>query len=69
MQFRALSGLSACYVTLLMIAAPMSKLYYVIKTKSTDCLPFPLIVMSFFVSVFWYLYGVIEDDLYIWVSL
>ncbi|XP_072943613.1 sugar transporter SWEET1 [Epargyreus clarus] len=58
-------GLSACSITLLMIAAPMSKLYYVIQTKCTDCLPFPMIVMSFFVSVFWFLYGVIEEDLYI----
>ncbi|XP_063620131.1 sugar transporter SWEET1 [Cydia splendana] len=58
-------GTVACLVTLLAIAAPMSKLFYVLKVKSTECLPFPMILMSFFVSSLWFLYGVIEEDNYL----
>lgn len=60
-------GLLACSLTLLTIAAPMSKLIYVIKVKSTECLPFPMILMSFFVSSLWFLYGTIEEDAYLCV--
>ncbi|CAH0720681.1 unnamed protein product, partial [Brenthis ino] len=60
-------GLLACFLTLLTIAAPMSKLIYVIKTKSTDCLPFPMIFMSFIVSSLWYIYGMMAGDSYIMV--
>ncbi|KAL0841917.1 hypothetical protein ABMA28_014151 [Loxostege sticticalis] len=45
-------GLLACSLTLITIAAPMSKLFYVIKVKSTECLPFPMILMSFFLPNF-----------------
>ncbi|XP_026758068.1 sugar transporter SWEET1 [Galleria mellonella] len=58
-------GLIACSLTLITIAAPMSKLVYVIKMKNTECLPFPMIVMSFFVSALWFLYGLIEEDTYL----
>ncbi|CAG9783617.1 unnamed protein product [Diatraea saccharalis] len=58
-------GLLACSLTLMTIAAPMSKLIYVLKVKSTECLPFPMILMSFFVSSLWFLYGVIEEDSYL----
>ncbi|XP_045785473.1 sugar transporter SWEET1 [Maniola jurtina] len=57
-------GLSACTLTLITIAAPMSKLLYVIKTKCTECLPFPMILMSFIVSSLWFCYGLIEQDYY-----
>jgi uncharacterized protein with PQ loop repeat len=62
-------GLLACSLTLLTVAAPMAKLKYVVKVKSTECLPFPMIVMSFFVSSFWFLYGVIEEDAYLCVNI
>ncbi|XP_026495170.1 sugar transporter SWEET1 [Vanessa tameamea] len=58
-------GLSACSLTLLTIAAPMIKLFYVIRTKCTDCLPFPMIFMSLIVSSLWFVYGVIEEDIYL----
>ncbi|KAM3963410.1 sugar transporter SWEET1 [Aphomia sociella] len=58
-------GLIACSLTLLTIAAPMSKLVYVLKVKNTECLPFPMILMSFFVSLLWFLYGLIEEDPYL----
>ncbi|XP_059054387.1 sugar transporter SWEET1 [Achroia grisella] len=58
-------GLIACSLTLITIAAPMSKLVYVLKVKNTECLPFPMILMSFFVSALWFLYGLIEEDPYL----
>ncbi|CAH2230193.1 sugar transporter SWEET1 [Pararge aegeria] len=60
-------GLSACILTMLAIAAPMSKLLYVIRTKCTECLPFPMIVMSFIVSSLWFFYGLIEEDVYMMI--
>ncbi|KPJ04540.1 Sugar transporter SWEET1 [Papilio xuthus] len=58
-------GTLASSFTLITVAAPMSKLWYVIRVKSTECLPFPMILMSLFVSGFWYLYGYIDQDLFI----
>ncbi|KAG6450034.1 sugar transporter SWEET1 isoform X2 [Manduca sexta] len=58
-------GLLACSLTLLTVAAPLSKFFYVLKVKCTDCLPFPMILMSFFVSAMWFFYGLLEEDVYI----
>ncbi|XP_075970078.1 sugar transporter SWEET1 [Anticarsia gemmatalis] len=58
-------GIMSCSLTLITIAAPMSKLLHVLRVKSTECLPFPMILMSFFVSTFWFLYGMIEEDSYL----
>ncbi|KAJ0180411.1 hypothetical protein K1T71_003815 [Dendrolimus kikuchii] len=58
-------GFIACSLTLVAIAAPMSKLFYVLKVKNTECLPFPMILMSFFVCLLWYIYGLIENDIFI----
>ncbi|CAB3242002.1 unnamed protein product [Arctia plantaginis] len=56
-------GIMACFFTLITIVAPMSKLLHVCRVKSTECLPYPMILMSFFVSALWGLYGlIIEDD-------
>ncbi|CAK1552179.1 unnamed protein product [Leptosia nina] len=58
-------GTLACCLTLVTVASPMSKLFYVIKTKSTECLPFPMILMTFIVMALWFLYGMIEEDIYL----
>ncbi|VVD02923.1 sugar transporter SWEET1 isoform X1 [Leptidea sinapis] len=58
-------GLTACLLTLLTIAAPMSQLVYVVRMKSTECLPFPMILMYFVVSSLWFIYGLIEVDHYL----
>lgn len=63
------SGLSACSLTLLTIVAPMSKLLHVIRVKNTQCLPFPMILMSFFVSTLWFLYGMIVQDAFLQVII
>ncbi|XP_013186447.1 sugar transporter SWEET1 [Amyelois transitella] len=58
-------GLLACSLTLLTIVSPMNKLFYVMKVKSTECLPFPMILMSFFVSLLWCIYGLLIVDPYL----
>ncbi|XP_041977641.1 sugar transporter SWEET1 [Aricia agestis] len=58
-------GTMACSLTLITIASPLSKLLYVIRRKSTDCLPFPLILMTFIVSSLWFLYGLLEEDVFL----
>ncbi|XP_050666640.1 sugar transporter SWEET1 isoform X2 [Leptidea sinapis] len=51
--------------TLLEYLAPMSQLVYVVRMKSTECLPFPMILMYFVVSSLWFIYGLIEVDHYL----
>ncbi|XP_049866659.1 sugar transporter SWEET1 [Pectinophora gossypiella] len=62
---RTVLGILASFFTLVTISAPMSKLIHVIKTRSTECLPFPLILMSFLVSSLWTLYGYIIQDYFL----
>jgi solute carrier family 50 (sugar transporter) len=43
----------------------MIELKNVIATKSTEKLPFPIIVMGFLVSASWLIYGIILNNLFI----
>ncbi|CAH1646184.1 unnamed protein product [Spodoptera littoralis] len=61
-------GFVASLFTLVTIAAPLSKLFHVVRVNSTECLPFPMILMSFFVSLLWFLYGTIQDDIFLWLT-
>lgn len=60
-------GILATIFTLLNIASPMDKLLYVIRVKNTECLPFPLILMSLVVSTLWAIYGALSDDFFLTV--
>lgn len=42
---------------------------HVIRCRSAECLPFPMIAASFLVSAQWLLYGFILNDLFITVSI
>jgi solute carrier family 50 (sugar transporter) len=55
-------GILSCSITLFFIASPLSMLFHVIRVKNTECLPFPIILSSFFVSLLWYFYGILIDD-------
>ncbi|CAH0701923.1 unnamed protein product [Spodoptera exigua] len=61
-------GFVASLFTLVTIAAPLSKLLHVVRVNSTECLPFPMILMSFFVSLLWFLYGTIQNDIFLWLT-
>lgn len=68
-KYFSISGILATIFTLLNIAAPMSKLFYVIKVKNTECLPFPIILMTLVVTTLWAIYGVLSDDFFLMVLI
>lgn len=59
------SGYLCCLVTVIFFAAPCCMLLQVIRTKTTEILPSPLILTSFIVSVQWFIVGVIVNDHFI----
>ncbi|XP_037946313.1 sugar transporter SWEET1 [Teleopsis dalmanni] len=58
-------GIVCCIVTVGFFAAPLTMLMHVIRVKNSESLPFPLISMSFLVSLQWLIYGVIISDSFI----
>lgn len=66
MSVRILGFLGSA-AALFFFASPLASLAQVVKTKSVECLPFPLILSSFIVSSLWALYGVLCDDPFIYV--
>lgn len=61
------AGFLACCAGVLFCASPLGGMITVIKTKSTECLPFPLILSTFIVTVLWFIYGVLLHDFFIQV--
>ncbi|XP_055629806.1 sugar transporter SWEET1 [Toxorhynchites rutilus septentrionalis] len=60
-------GLVCCCVGVLFFASPLTKLAHVMRTKNAESLPFPIIIASFFVSLQWFIYGLLIDDKFIQV--
>ncbi|XP_029172033.1 LOW QUALITY PROTEIN: sugar transporter SWEET1 [Nylanderia fulva] len=58
-------GFLSCSLTVLFFASPLISLVHVIKVKSTDSLPFPVIVSSMIVSCQWFTYGCLLGDQFI----
>ncbi|XP_031787499.1 recombination activating gene 1 activating protein 1 isoform X1 [Nasonia vitripennis] len=58
-------GFISCALTILFFASPMTLLAHVIRVKSAESLPFPVIMASFITSCQWFLYGCLIDDLFI----
>lgn len=56
------SGIFACLGSLTFCASPLIAIKHVIRTKSTDCLPFHLILFGFAVSSLWTSYGILIDN-------
>lgn len=59
------AGLIACVAGVMFCASPLGGLAVVLKTKSTETLPFPLILSTLVVTVLWFLYGVLLHDYFI----
>ncbi|ODM98199.1 Sugar transporter SWEET1 [Orchesella cincta] len=51
-------------ITLICCGSPLIALKHVIKTKSTETLPFPLILSMFLVCSQWWMYGILTADVY-----
>jgi solute carrier family 50 (sugar transporter) len=49
----------------MLIGFPMLGLKEVINSKSTESLPFPLILMGFIVSFAWFVYGIILNSMFV----
>ncbi|CAH1730986.1 hypothetical protein AGLY_015190 [Aphis glycines] len=58
-------GLLCSLTTMLFFAAPFSNLIHVIRTKNTESMPLPLIVMTFLVCAQWLVYGRMLRDKFI----
>ncbi|XP_013113696.1 sugar transporter SWEET1 [Stomoxys calcitrans] len=64
-QAQNFMGIVCLIVTVTFFAAPLANLLHVIRVKNSESMPFPLIVMSFLVSVQWLIYGIIISDTFI----
>ncbi len=62
-----LTGSLACISSLVFCGAPLVSVSDVIRTKSTEKLPFLLILSSFLVTIMWFSYGFILRDAFIQV--
>ncbi|XP_012057027.1 PREDICTED: sugar transporter SWEET1 [Atta cephalotes] len=58
-------GFLSCSLTILFFASPLISLAHVIRMKSTDSLPFPVIMSSMIVSCQWFVYGCLLSDQFI----
>ncbi|XP_044754104.1 sugar transporter SWEET1 [Coccinella septempunctata] len=58
-------GLICTLMTILFFGAPLVSLMHVLKVRSTESLPFPIILSSFLVSAQWMVYGVLLGDPYV----
>jgi len=66
-ESRYILGIVGCAMGVGFFASPLASLAQVIRTRSTEVLPFPLIVANFFVTSNWWLYGIILDDNFVLV--
>uniref|UniRef100_A0A1B0BR72 Sugar transporter SWEET1 n=1 Tax=Glossina palpalis gambiensis TaxID=67801 RepID=A0A1B0BR72_9MUSC len=64
-QSQKFMGIVCCIVTVCFFAAPLINLLHVIRIKNSESLPFPMIIMSFLVSIQWLVYGIIISDTFI----
>lgn len=60
-------GLLACISSLIFSASPLAAVSDVIRTRSTEKLPFSMILASFLVSMLWYTYGYMINDSYVYI--
>nr|CAH7742714.1 unnamed protein product [Callosobruchus chinensis] len=58
-------GLMCSLVTIMFFAAPLASLFHVIRIKSTDSMPYHLILATFVVSLQWFIYGLLLNDKFI----
>lgn len=60
-------GLLACISSLMFSASPLVAVSDVLRTRSTEKLPFGMILSSFIVAILWYIYGYLIADAYVYV--
>jgi len=60
-------GLICCTTTIIFCASPLASLGDVLRTRSTESLPFPLILATAIVAGQWFLYGLTIHDPFVMV--
>lgn len=60
-------GSIGCAAALFFFSSPLATVAQVVRSQSTESLPFPLILSAFIVSSLWTLYGVLCEDAFIYV--
>ncbi|XP_034954863.2 sugar transporter SWEET1 [Zootoca vivipara] len=58
-------GLFCSLFTITMYLSPLADLAKIVRSRSTQCLSFPLTVTTFLASASWTLYGILLQDVYI----
>ncbi|XP_011879212.1 PREDICTED: sugar transporter SWEET1 isoform X1 [Vollenhovia emeryi] len=58
-------GFLSCSLTIIFFASPLISLAHVIRMKSTESLPFPVIMASMIVCCQWFAYGCLLSDQFI----
>ncbi|KFM79695.1 Sugar transporter SWEET1, partial [Stegodyphus mimosarum] len=58
-------GIFGCISSILTCAAPLASIGQVLKTKSTESLPFPIILATFIVAALWLFYGFLKQDTFL----
>lgn len=58
-------GTVASTFSVINVASPLSAVFVVIRTKSTECMPFPLSLANFIVCAEWTAYGYMLNDTYV----
>lgn len=61
-------GIITTVLMFLLIASPLFQLSEVMRTQSTECLPFPMILMGTISAFMWLLYGIILSDAFIQIQ-
>nr|XP_015929099.1 sugar transporter SWEET1 isoform X2 [Parasteatoda tepidariorum] len=64
---KALMGYLASMGSILASAAPLASVSDVIKSQSSESLPFPIIFSTFIVQALWCIYGILVHDMFIQV--
>lgn len=59
-------GVIGCAAALFFFASPLATVAQVVRTRSVESLPLPLIMSAFIVSTLWTLYGILCDDAFIY---
>jgi len=55
-------GFMSSVASIVFMGSPLSNIVLVIRTKSTESMPLPLILASFVMSSLWVYYGILVDD-------
>uniref|UniRef100_A0AC35U4E8 Sugar transporter SWEET n=1 Tax=Rhabditophanes sp. KR3021 TaxID=114890 RepID=A0AC35U4E8_9BILA len=58
-------GTACVFLNVLTNSTPLADLGVVIRSKSTESLPLPIIIASMLVSIQWFLYGLLIDDFFL----